>query len=779
MIELKTFGGLRLASASGAAIEIARRRLVLLAIVAVAGERGVSRDRLVSLLWPDSSSESGRHSLEQLLSTLRKQFGDAIFVGVDPVRTNSSDISCDVTAFEAALQRGDLANAVALYQGPFLDGFHLNDARDFEDWAERERGRLVTRYAAALERLAAQAGQQGDHAAALGWWQALVLVDPVGTKNTLGLMRALAASGDRAGAIRHARVHEALLREQLELPPDPAVTALVQELHEVTEHARGRDVSPAKSAGSAPAPATTAPVIPEPEPHAENRVVRQAAVSRRRRGVLMAVGLVLATGAAVVLMTRQPRPEPTTTGPPSITVVPFEVRGDEVIQLLARGLEEGLTRGLGKLGLRVVSHESAAVLARRGMASTAVGDSLGVRYVLTGLVRQDGNRVRVNATLTHVRDASVVWTSVPYEHALRPEQLWAIEDDIVHALERELAIALSQGASRTLVSRPASTIEAYRQYLQGRRARDRQTLEGVEEAVRFFQQAIASDSVYALAYVGLADAYTAIGIGNIGDFRAGEFFPRAREAALHALVLDSSLAEAHAAIGFIRLLYDLDWQAAERDLSRAIELNPSYVTAHAYMASLLELTGDFAGAVQAARTAVAHDPLSLYANVELGRGFFFARELDSAAVHFWQALQLDSTQMRARLHLAQVYQQQGRHDEAIREFERVTRTARRSSRPLSLLANALATAGRRPEALRLLDSLRARAARGYVPAFDFAIAHVGMGNVDDAFQWLDRSFADHSLRPYLMDPTFDAIRSDPRYAALLRRLRLPRVQIAR
>src|ERR1043165_2317192 len=201
MIELKAFGGLRLTAESDASVELPRRRLALLALLAVAGDRGVTRERLVTFLWPDASTESGRHSLEQLLSTLRRQFGDAVFLGSDPVRINPAVLTSDVGEFEAALQRGDRAAAVVAYLGSFLDGFYLSEGKDFEEWVERERARLAGKHTAALERLAVDADARGDNAAAIGWWRTLVLADPVGTRGAVGLMRGLVAGGGRESGV--------------------------------------------------------------------------------------------------------------------------------------------------------------------------------------------------------------------------------------------------------------------------------------------------------------------------------------------------------------------------------------------------------------------------------------------------------------------------------------------------------------------------------------------------------------------------------------------------
>ncbi len=251
-MHLSVLGGLRLRTATDDAVTLARRRLALLAVLAVAGDHGVGRERLVSLLWPDASDDAGRHSLEQLLSVIRRQLGESIFLGPDPVRLDPASLTSDVAQFERALEQGDLASAAALYGGPFLDSFHLTDAKEFEEWVDRERGRLARRHREALEHLARDATARGEHREAAGWWRSLALVDPLGTAAAVGLMRALAQSGDRTAALQHARVHEALVRDQLEVAPDPAIAALVDQIEHGAFVAQVEEPTPRSAAGSGP-----------------------------------------------------------------------------------------------------------------------------------------------------------------------------------------------------------------------------------------------------------------------------------------------------------------------------------------------------------------------------------------------------------------------------------------------------------------------------------------------------------------------------------------------
>jgi DNA-binding SARP family transcriptional activator/Tol biopolymer transport system component len=236
-LKLLLFGGLSLINSTGDVVGQQRRRLALLALLSAANDQGMSRDRLVSILSPESSTESARHALHQLLYYLRQQCGDEVFLGTDPLRLNPLIITSDLHEFEVAIERGELARAATIYRGPLLDGFHL-DSAEFEEWAAGERSRVAARYGDALFRLAQASQVAGDHAAAIEWWRQLATVDPLSTRNALGLMQSLAAAGDTAGALRHARLHETLERTEFGRGPDPEVAALAARLQGERNHKR-------------------------------------------------------------------------------------------------------------------------------------------------------------------------------------------------------------------------------------------------------------------------------------------------------------------------------------------------------------------------------------------------------------------------------------------------------------------------------------------------------------------------------------------------------------
>jgi len=248
MLRLETFGGLRLTNAAGGQVTTARRRLALLALLASAGERGLTRDKLVGFLWPESPGENAKHALEQLLYSVRRQCPEELVLGPDPLRLNPAVITSDVAEFQRALAQGAPAAAAELHRGPFLDGFFLSDAPEFEQWVEAERARLAAEHAGALYRLAKDAGGAEHHTVEIDWWRRLAALDPLSERTALGLARALARAGDWAGALHHAKAYEALVREELAVPPTPEVTAFVERIR--AEHAR--NAQPAALAVRAP-----------------------------------------------------------------------------------------------------------------------------------------------------------------------------------------------------------------------------------------------------------------------------------------------------------------------------------------------------------------------------------------------------------------------------------------------------------------------------------------------------------------------------------------------
>jgi TolB-like protein/DNA-binding SARP family transcriptional activator/tetratricopeptide (TPR) repeat protein len=778
---LETFGGLSLRRADGPVTgrTSQRRRLALLALLA-AERRPVSRDKLLAFFWPDADAERARHLLADTLYVLRAGLGEAAIRTVgDDLAMNEDVVGSDVAVFLRALDDKEWERAVAISADPFLDGIFVSDAPEFERWAESMRSRLEGERRRCLERLAADAGSRGDHANAIKWWRMFAAADPLSSRAAMGLLRALSDVGDRAAALQFARVHEEMMRGELDADPDPAVATLVARIRASTDQPR----TPLQT----PSPRTAEHVEPPPSTRAEETTPERTAARPRppwrRRAVLGSIVSVvtLASVAAVVYARAGARsiartalalPSPRDSSP-SIAVLPFQsISSDREADYVADGVTDALTNELDvTLRMPIVSKTSAAAAWRSGDAISAVGQRLGVRYVVEGSVRLSSGMMRIDARLVRAHDDRVLWSEV-YSDDFSPRSIMQVETAIARAIATALNVRLAGDAA--LVSRRAPhSVEALDDYNRGRFFLQSRSPDGVGKAIEYFQRAIRLDSTYAAAHAGLADGYASFAIGNIGDYRADEYFPLSRAEAKYALSLDSTLAEAHAALGYFDVLYQLDWASADREVSRALDLQPSYSTARSYRAILDEWTGRYDRALSEAQIARALDPLSLFTNVELARAYFFNAQYDAAERQLRATLDLDPASLRAHMLLGQVLEHQRRFDDAIRELTISARLPARTSRPLALLAHAYAAAGRTAGAMAILDSLQTRAATRYVPAFDFAVVHEALGHTDEALDWLDRAVADHSIRPYLMDPTFDAIRSQPRFTALLERLNLP------
>lgn len=302
VFRLNTFGRLFLERdghrVSGAAAQ--PRRLALLALVAAAGDQGMTRDQLLAMLWPESDEERARKGLNQALYALRQELGDdEIFLGTREVRLNPDLVASDLAAFWAAIRSGHLERATAEYTGPFLAGFHLSDAAEFERWLEEERASLARDYATALQQLARRTGEQGNWTESVEWWRRLAAQDPLNARVAIGLMEALVATGDRAGALQHARVYEALLQQELEAPPDRAVVALAERIRRQSASLptlvqSDPEPQPAASGAEAPQP------VEAPRPPASAPTRKVSSPVSRRAAAIASLALGLAAGAALL-----------------------------------------------------------------------------------------------------------------------------------------------------------------------------------------------------------------------------------------------------------------------------------------------------------------------------------------------------------------------------------------------------------------------------------------------------------------------------------------------
>ena len=462
-----------------------KRRLALLAVLAVAGDRGISRDRLAALLWPERDEEQARHSLSQWLYTTRRELNaDGLILGTADLRLNPQCIASDVSDFERALAAGELEPAIASYAGPFLDGFHVAGTAEFDRWADLERGRLSALYHGALEKLACRREDAGDYQAAAETWRRLAALDPYNGRVSLSLMRALSASGDAAGALTHARVHATLLKEELGAEAQPEVLAYAAEL-------RVAPPAPRTVRGVPPAPVAE-PRAPEAPPaagpaHVAAPAAPEPAATRRARpagAAVLAAGLLLvATIAAgyralpqdwrAGVRTLAGRPDATFVSR-RIVVVPFDNRtGDSTLQVLGEMAAEMLAGALAQTGEFEVVDVRAARVAdhvvdripwpfRPRDRLVALAAETQAAYILSGSYYRAGEMLRVVAQVTDAAGRKVPRPPVTMTGSVR--QPWALVDSVTRrALPMAIALVDTAWTGATVAVTSPPSADAYRE----------------------------------------------------------------------------------------------------------------------------------------------------------------------------------------------------------------------------------------------------------------------------------------------------------------------------
>jgi serine/threonine-protein kinase len=488
-----------------------------------------------------------------------------------------------------------------------------------------------------------------------------------------------------------------------------------------------------------------------------------------RPWVVATLGLALAAGTLFGLRQCSRRAK-VAQGPPVLAVLPLQnLSRDPNQEYFADGMTEALIADLAKIGgLRVISRTSVMRYKSTGKAVPEIARELKASAVLEGAVLLSGERVRVTAQLIDARTDEHLWAE-SYERGLG--DVLDLQRDIAQEVARRIRVTITAQEGARLGARRAINPEAYRAYLEGRYQLAKRTPVEARKALASFQAAAGLDPGYALAYVGVADCYDLL--GNRGWLRPDEAFPRARAAALNALDLDATLGEAHNSLGQI-LMNSWEWQGAEREHRQAIELSPSYAEAHERLALLLAYLGRDAEAMAAVTRALELDPLSRQITANVGVLHYYGRRYDTAIEALERAVELEATNAAAHLGLAWVYATRGGHAKAIEAAESYRTLAGPVPDALSALGYAYAMAGKRSEAQREVAELTQRARTEYVAAYEVALVHVGLGEVEQALRWLETGFREHDpkLRRLKVDPKFDPLHREPRFQELLRRIGL-------
>jgi len=480
------------------------------------------------------------------------------------------------------------------------------------------------------------------------------------------------------------------------------------------------------------------------------------------------------------------RAEPASTTP-SIAVLPFaNTGGDPENEFFSDGITEEIINALTRVpSIDVVARTSAFAFKGKSADVRKIGRELGVGAVLEGSVRKFGKRLRVTVQLINVADGFHLWSD---RFDREVEDIFAIQDEISETITRTLTERLAPApasapppvAAPRPVSRPTEDLDAYTLYLKGRFHWNRRTNEAMRVAAGLFEEAIRLDPGFALAHAGLADCYTLLGWVAFGGLAPHEAFPKARASAERALELDPTLAEAHNSLGWTELVYEWDWQAAERSFQRALEVSPRFAMGYAWYALHLAWTGRMEEGLAHAVRAQELDPLSLIVHTLAGWVFYFAKRYDESIEQCRKTLELEPGYVRAHLGLGWAYQQQGRLDLARAEFERGAELSKRSPRYVAALGAVRALEGDGDAARAALAELDAMSARMYISPADRAVVSAALGDADETFAQLERAYEERSgALVYLrLDPDFASVSNDPRFTDLVRRMSFPDAQLS-
>jgi serine/threonine protein kinase/tetratricopeptide (TPR) repeat protein len=488
---------------------------------------------------------------------------------------------------------------------------------------------------------------------------------------------------------------------------------------------------------------------------------------RRTIALTVAVSLLVIGSAAVFFYLKGSR-----TGIDSIAVLPLENRSnDPDADYISDGVTESINNSLARLpSLRVIPHSVASHYKGKAMDVQKVGDELRVQAVLTGDVGQRGDDLTIDVELDDVRNGKQLWGE-RYNRKLA--DLLAVQNEIAREVSQRLRSQLSAEDQQKLTKGSTDNPEAYQLYLKGKYYTNKLSKDGFGKGIDYFNQAIAVDPNYGLAYSGLAYNYV-----NQDDWfmPPNEAGPKARDAARKALAIDESDAGAHLSLAIETHWYEWNLAAAESEFKRAIELNPNNSEALGYYSWFLAPMGRKDEALAQAKRSLQADPLSSMANLFVGSVLVFTRQWDPAIEQLRSAIELDPTFWFDHCFLGRAYEQKGRLPEAIAEFQRALDLEKDNAEPWSSLGHAYALSGNRTEAQKMLDHLKELSAHTWVAPYNIAVIYAGLGEKDQAFAWLDRAYKDRSyyLAVYLTtDARMDSLRSDPRFGELQRRVGLP------
>jgi serine/threonine-protein kinase len=503
---------------------------------------------------------------------------------------------------------------------------------------------------------------------------------------------------------------------------------------------------------------TTEVVVPQPKSLTSKEITVTFSPKKLLVPGLVTAALVVA--AAIIFWQVGARKEvaPARSAKHSIAVLPFEdLSPTRDHEYLCDGIAETLINSLSKIeNLWVPARASSFSFKGKNLGLGEIGRELGVDNLLEASVQVIGDRLRITPKIISATDGTQVW-SAQYDRQM--EDVFAVQDEIAREIVKALKITLLGEKEAPLVKSYTGNTEAYQAYLRGRFDWNKRTEQGMRESIEYFEQAIELDPSFAPAYVGLADGYITLVEWRFLPEKDG--FPKAKEAAMKALEIDDSLGEAHASLASVKYGYDWDWEGAEKEFKRAIELSPNYATAHQWYGEFLTLMGRFDEGLKEIQWAQELDPLSLVMNMMEGWVYFFSREYDKGIAQCKRALELDPGFRPAQVYLVSNYMGKGMYEEALR-------LAQETGDPF-MLASIYALTNRKDEARQLLAGMLKQP---HPSQTSIGLVYFGLGDKEEGWKWMDKAYEERSyfLTWLKVAPPYDLVRSDPRFQELLKKV---------